>query len=80
MAAIIIAFILCVVVGVALYFSNVICSWGIGNDCPSPAQQPSTGTGCSGRIYRQCTRNSDCPNGKNCESITINFSQVMACI
>lgn len=79
MAAIVIAFVVAVVVGIALYFTNVICSWGIGNKCSSTAQQPSTGTGCSGRFYKECITDNECQTGQKCESISINFSQVMMC-
>lgn len=40
MAAIIIVFMVAVVVGVALYFTNVMCSWGVGNNCPTQAPAP----------------------------------------
>ena len=86
MAAIVIAFVFSVIVGIALYFTNVICSWGIGNKCsspaqtPAPAQQPSAGTGCLGRFYKECTTNGDCQAGQKCEPITINFSQVLMCM
>lgn len=81
MAAIVIAFVVAVVVGIALYFTNVICSWGIGNKCssPAPVQQPSAGTGCAGRFYKECVTDNECQTGQKCEQITINFSQVMMC-
>jgi hypothetical protein len=86
MSAIIIAFIASIVVVIALYFTNVICSLGIGNACessgtaPSSPREPSAGTGCLGRLYQQCTTNNECPIGKKCESITVNFSNMMVCI
>lgn len=90
-----IAFIASILVVIALYFTNVICSLGIGNACESqgaaippvetsvpatsPARETSTGKECLGRLYQQCTTNNECPIGKKCEPITINFSQVLMC-
>ena len=86
---IIIALVFSVIVGIALYFTNVLCSLGIGNKCsspePSPAQapsldqEPSSGTACLGRFYKECTTDGDCQTGQKCEPITINFSQVLMC-
>ena len=85
MAAIVIAFIASILVVIALYFTNVICSLGIGNKCSSPElappldQEPSSGTGCLGRFYKECITDNECQTGQKCEPITINFSQVLMC-
>lgn len=87
MIAIIIAL---VVVGLALYFTNVICSWGIGNKCPSPVinsqsvqtpipTQTTESAECTGRFYKECITDNECQTGQKCQPISINFSQVMMC-